>query len=132
MSIESEPSVCHGILHFHSHRNCALCREVKQRRNYSHPTQEENKHIATNIHENTDIDHNIIGNGVPGLYGETVGLVVRDEAVGFVFVSCDTSKLTGAVALGLQHLSGSALDKAQARGFMLYNDIQAKVFQAFY
>ena len=116
----------HDLLHFHSHRDCSLCRQVKQRRNYSHPILEENKHLATKVFEKTDIDHIIIGNGVPGLLGETVGLVARDEAIGFVSVSPDTSKLTNAVAIGLRHHFGPALDKAQARGFMLYSDSAAE------
>ena len=61
--------VNHDLLHFHSHRDCSLCREVKQRRNYSHPIMEENKHLATKVFEKTDIDHMVIGNSVPGLLG---------------------------------------------------------------
>ena len=34
-----EPSLAtpHDILHFHSHKDCAICREVKQRRYYLKP-----------------------------------------------------------------------------------------------
>ena len=67
-SLSVEP-VNHDLLHFPSHRDCALCREVKQRRNYSHPVMEENKHLAVKVFEKTDIDHMVIGNSVPGLLG---------------------------------------------------------------
>ena len=43
----------YDVLHFMSHRDCALCREVKQRRNYSRPIAEENKHLAKKIYEKT-------------------------------------------------------------------------------
>ena len=35
--VDQNTLVEHDVLHFMSHRDCALCREVKQRRNYSKP-----------------------------------------------------------------------------------------------
>ena len=49
-------AVPHDILHFHSHKDCTICREVKQRRNYSRPVPEQFRHTANKIHKKTDID----------------------------------------------------------------------------
>ena len=74
----------HDISHLYSHRNCALCREVKQRRNYSKPVPIEKQNRVTKAFHKTDIDHIIMGNHTPGILGHTVGLVARDEHLGWL------------------------------------------------
>ena len=59
--VDQKTSVEHDVLHFMSHRDCALRHEVKQRRNYSKPIAEENKHLAKQIFEKTDLDLITIG-----------------------------------------------------------------------
>mgnify|MGYP001263262069 FL=1 len=117
-----DKAIPHDRLHFHSNRDCQICREVKQRRNYSKPIPEEFKHTATKMFAKTDIDHIIMGNNVPGVFGETVCLVARDECSGFVTASPDKSKDTNSTCLGLIYQFGQELDKAQSRGFMIYSD----------
>ena len=63
----------HDILHLYSHKNCTLCREVKQRRNYSKPVPIEKPNLVTKAFHKTDVDHIIMGNHTPGILGEPVG-----------------------------------------------------------
>ena len=112
----------HDILHLYSHRNCDLCREVKQRRNYSKPIPIERQNRATKAWQKTDLDHIIMGKQTPGILGETVGLVGRDEHLGWVSFSADENKDNNAIAEGLGHHFGKELDKAQSRGFTIYSD----------
>ena len=55
----------HDILHLYSHKNCALCREVKQRRTYSKPVPIEKQDRVTKAFHKTDIDRIIMGNHTP-------------------------------------------------------------------
>ena len=112
----------HDILHLYSHRNCDICREVKQRRNYSKPIPIERQNLVTKPFHKTDLDHIIMGKQTPGIHGETVGLVGRDEHLGWVSFSADKSKGNAAIAVGLRHHFGKELNKAQSRGFTIYSD----------
>ena len=109
-------------MHLYSHKNCALCREVKQRRTYSKPVPIEKQNRVTKAFHKTDIDHIIMGNHTPGILGETVGLVARDEHLGWVSFSGDKNRDAPAVADGLRHHFGKELNKAQSRGFTIYSD----------
>ena len=51
----------------------------------------------------TDLDHFILGDNVPGLFGELVGLVARDELAGFVSFKASKSKDNKSIAEGLRH-----------------------------
>ena len=120
--VDRKTMVEHDVSHFMSHRDCALCREVEQRRNYSKPIAEEREHLATKMFEKTDLDHIIMGKNAPGIYGEVVGLVGRDEKCGWVSFSGDKNRDVPAVSEGLRHHFGNALDKAKSRGFTIYSD----------
>ena len=93
-SSDTDLATPHDVLHFHSHKDCSLCREVKQRRNYSRPVLEQFKHTATKLYAKTDIDHLVMGEGCPGLMGESYCLIARDEFSGFVTATPDMSKDT--------------------------------------
>ena len=58
-SISAKTAATHDLLHFKSNCSCDICRAVKQRRNYSHPVPIVKRHLATKLHEKTDIDHYI-------------------------------------------------------------------------
>ena len=106
----------------YSHPNCAHCREVKQRRNYSKPLPENRQNLATKIHQKTDIDTIVMGNNIPGLNGERYGAVMRDESIGFVSFHGSKRRDTSSVGDALSHHFASELDKADSRGFMVYGD----------
>ncbi len=112
----------HDILHLYSHRGCDICREVKQRRNYSKPIPIERQNLVTKPWHKTDLDHIIMGKQTPGVLGETVGLVGRDEFWGWVSFSADNSKGSNAIADGLRHHFGKEPNRAMSRGFTVYSD----------
>ena len=63
--VDQNTAVPHEVLHFHSHGDCSLCREVKQRRKYSRPIPEQFRYIVNQIFAKTDIDHIIMGDNRP-------------------------------------------------------------------
>ena len=63
-----------------------------------------------------------MGKQTPGILGETVGLVGRDEHLGWVSFSANKSKGNQAIADGLRHHFGKELNRAQSRGFTIYSD----------
>ena len=112
----------HDILHLYSHKDCALCREVKQRRNYSRPIPIERQNRVTKAWHKTDIDHIIMGDNSPGILGETVGLVARDEHLGWVSFKGDKNRDSPAVGEGLRRHFGKELNREQSRGCTIYSD----------
>ena len=108
----------HDILHLYSHKDCALCREVKQRRHYTHPVPIEKQNRVNKPFWKTDIDHIIMGDNVPGIHGETVGLVARDEDLGWVSFHGSKHKNANEVAEGLRHHFGAELNRARSRGLL--------------
>ena len=95
---------------------------MKQRRHYTHPVPVEKQNRVNKPFWKTDIDHIIMGNNVPGIRGETIGLVSRDESLGWVSFSGSKTKDANGVADGLGHHFGAELNKARSRGFTFYSD----------
>ena len=63
-----------------------------------------------------------MGDNAPGILGETVGLVARDEYLGWVSFKGDKNRDSPAVGEGLRHHFGKELNRAQSRGFTIYSD----------
>ena len=93
----------HDLLHMHSHADCNICRDTKQRRHSARPVPESFKHFVKKMFLKTDLDHFILGDHIPGLFGEQVGLVARDELSGFVPFKPDKNKDHKSIAEGLRH-----------------------------
>ena len=121
-NVSKATAVPHDLLHFYSNIACSHCRTTKQRRNYSKPVPENRRNLAEKPFQKTDIDAIIMGNNIPGIYGERVGHVIRDEHTGYVSFVASKQRDTPSTTDACLHHFAQEIDKAQSRGFLLYGD----------